>query len=190
MAFLISFGEEVELLQDYTARPAAAERALTGCAVNAPRGRHQPGPVPTIYKPRGTVLYDAVYLAADEKLKGEVGRKVLVLITDGVDQGSRLKIQEALQAAQKADAIIYSIYYSTRAPTAGFGFGPSDAALKRMSEETGGRVFKVDRKHPLNDTSRRSRKRCAASTPSATRRRTRPKTAPTAASKSGPATRT
>ncbi len=151
LAFLISFGEEVELLQDYTASPRLLRSGLDGLHVNAPVGGIMPGPVPTIYKARGTVLYDAVYLAADEKLKGQVGRKVLVLITDGVDQGSRLKIQEALLAAQKSDAIIYSIYYSDPGAYSSFDFGPTDAALKRMSEETGGRVFKVDRKHPLND---------------------------------------
>lgn len=151
LAFLISFGEEVELLQDYTASPRLLRSGLDGLHVSAPVGGIMPGPVPTIYKARGTVLYDAVYLAADEKLKGQVGRKVLVLITDGVDQGSRLKIQEALLAAQKSDAIIYSIYYSDPGAYSSFDFGPTDAALKRMSEETGGRVFKVDRKHPLND---------------------------------------
>ena len=74
-------------------------------------GGFGPGPVPTVGQPRGTVLYDAVYLAASEKLKNEVGRKVLVVITDGVDEGSRLPIKEALMAAQKADAVIYSIDY-------------------------------------------------------------------------------
>jgi VWFA-related protein len=151
LAFLISFGEEIELLQDYTGSPRLLSAGLEGLRVSAPVGGTLPGPVPTIYKPRGTALYDAVYLAADEKLKGQVGRKVLVLITDGVDQGSRLKIQDALTAAQKADAIIYSIYYSDPGAYSSLGFGPTDAALKRMSEETGGRVFKVDRKHTLND---------------------------------------
>lgn len=151
LAFLISFGEEVELLQDYTGSPRLLSSGLDGLHVSAPVGGMMPGPVPTIYKARGTVLYDAVYLAADEKLTGQVGRKVLVLITDGVDQGSRLKIQDALLAAQKADAIVYSIYYSDPRAYGAFDFGPNDSALRRMSEETGGRVFKVDRKHPLSD---------------------------------------
>src|SRR5436309_1780669 len=69
------------------------------------------GPVPTVYQPKGTVLYDAVYLAAHDQLKGQVGRKALVLITDGDDMGSHYKIQDAVEAAQKADAIIYSIQY-------------------------------------------------------------------------------
>ena len=68
--------------------------------------------MPTVGQPRGTVLYDAVYLAANEKLKSEVGRKVIVLITDGMDQGSKLTIKEAVEAAQKSDAVIYSIDYA------------------------------------------------------------------------------
>lgn len=151
MAFLISFGQDAELLQDYTNSPRLLRSALQGLKVNAPVGGMQPGPVPTMNHPRGTVLYDAVYLAAAEELKGQVGRKVLVLITDGIDQGSRLKLEEALRAAQKSDAIIYSIdYYDPGAYGYGFGLGGgSDSALRRMSEETGGHVFKVDRKHSL-----------------------------------------
>lgn len=161
LAFLISFGPDAELLQDYTNSSKLLRKGLEDLHVEAPPVQLHPGPVPTIYQPRGTVLYDAVYLAAAEQLKGQVGRKALVLITDGVDEGSRLKIQDALAAAQKADAIIYSIDYSD--PSAygfggfgGFGgvtLGPGlgDSALKKLSEETGGRVFKVDRKHPLTE---------------------------------------
>lgn len=151
LAFLISFGQDVELLQDFTSSQQLLRAGLERLRVNAPVGGLGPGPVPTINNPRGTALYDAVYLAAEEKLKGQVGRKVLVLITDGVDQGSRMKLQDALLAAQQADAIIYSIYYSDPRAYSSFGFGPTDAELKRMAEETGGRVFKVDRKHPLSE---------------------------------------
>ena len=115
-------------------------------------GGLHPGPVPTATSPKGTILYDTVYLAAQEQLKGQVGRKALVLITDGVDQGSRYKIEEAIKQAQLADAIIYSICYLD--PSAyGYGMfgGGGDGALKRLSEETGGRMMKVDRKHSLDD---------------------------------------
>lgn len=92
-------------------------------------------------------MYDAIYLAADEKLKREVGRKVIVLITDGVDYGSRVSRTEAMAAAQKADAIIYSIYYADLRNYGGGGEGD----LRRMSEETGGRLFSVDRGNRLED---------------------------------------
>ena len=155
LAFLISFGAEAELLQDYTNSPKLLRAGLDGLKVNADfGGALNPGPVPTVYQPRGTVLYDAVYLAAAEQLKGQVGRKVLILITDGEDQGSRYDIKKAIEAGQKADAVIYGIYYVDRAfyyqNGVTFG-GVSDSALRRLSEETGGHVFHVDKKHSLQD---------------------------------------
>jgi len=155
LAFLISFGADAELLQDYTSSPQLLRKGLDGLQVNSDVGGLHPGPVPTIYQPKGTILYDAVYLAASDQLKGQVGRKVLVLITDGEDQGSRYKIEQAIEAAQKADAIIYGFYYVDRAFYAqngfGFGIGTSDSALRRLSEETGGHVFHIDRKTTLQD---------------------------------------
>ena len=153
-AFLISFGEESELLQDYTSSPRLLQEGLNQLRVSSGVGGFGPGPVPTVGQPRGTVLYDAVYLAAKEKLRGEVGRKAIVLITDGVDQGSRLTRNQAVEEAQKSDAVIYSIYYvdpSAYGGGFGFGSGGGEAELRRMSDETGGRVFKVDRRHPLDE---------------------------------------
>jgi VWFA-related protein len=150
VAFLIAFGSEAELLQDVTGSPKILRNALGQLRVMSDVVGVLPSPVPTASQPRGTVLYDTVYLAAKEKLQGEVGRKVIVLITDGVDQGSRLKIGEAMSAAQRADAIIYSLYYVDPAAYGGWG-GGSDSSLRKMSEETGGRVFKIDRKHTLED---------------------------------------
>lgn len=154
LAFLISFGAEADLLQDYTNSPKLLRAGLEGLQVNSDVGGLHPGPVPTISQPRGTILYDAVYLAAADQLKGQVGRKVLVLITDGEDQGSRYKIAQAIEAAQKADAIIYGFYYVDRAFYMGQGMvfgGVSDSELKRMAEETGGHVFHIDRKLTLQD---------------------------------------
>jgi VWFA-related protein len=155
-AFLISFGEESELLQDYTSSVRLLEEGLNQLRVSSGVSGLHPGPVPTASQPRGTVLYDAVYLAANEKLRGEVGRKVIVLITDGVDQGSKLTRNQAIEAAQKADAVIYSIDYSD--PSAygpfGFGGGGGEGELRKMSDETGGHVFKVDRRHPLDEVFR------------------------------------
>jgi len=153
-AFLISFGSEAELLQDYTNSPRLLRAGLDGLKVNSLGGGLHPGPVPTISQPRGTILYDAVYLASAEQLKGQVGRKVLILITDGEDQGSRYDIKAAIEAAQKADAVIYGIYYVDRGFYAQNGVmfgGVSDSALRRLSEETGGHVFHVDRKESLQD---------------------------------------
>ena len=151
MAFVISFGPEAELLQDFTNSPRLLEEALNGLHVESGVGGLGPGPVPTSGQPRGTVLYDAVYLAASDRLQKEVGRKAMVLITDGMDQGSRLKKEAAIEAAQKADSIVYSVYYVDPSAYYGFGFGVSDSALKQMSEETGGRLLRVDRKNRLSD---------------------------------------
>jgi VWFA-related protein len=152
LAFLISFGEETELLQDYTGSSRLLTEGLGQLRVSSGVSGVHPGPVPTIGSPRGTVLYDAIYLAANEKLKGEVGRKVIVVITDGVDQGSRLTRNQAIEAAQKSDAVIYSIDYSDPGAYGPFGFGGGggEGELRKMSDETGGRVYKVDRKHPLD----------------------------------------
>ena len=92
-----------------------------------------------------------MYLAASEKLRTEVGRKVIVVITDGVDEGSRLTINQAVESAQKADAVIYSIDYQDPrfyGPFGNFG-GGGETALRKMSDETGGHVYKVDRKITL-----------------------------------------
>jgi VWFA-related protein len=157
LAFLISFGQDAELLQDYTNSAALLSRGLRGLKVDAPPIQVTESPVPTVYNPRGTILYDAVYLAAHEELRGQVGRKVLVLITDGVDQGSRYKLEDALRAAQGADAIIYTIeYYDPRAYGGGitFGGGGGGGVLKRLAGDTGGRVFHISNRHPLNEAFR------------------------------------
>ncbi len=154
LAFLISFGEDSELLQDYTNSPKLLRAGLDGLQVSSGVGGFGPGPVPTISQPRGTVLYDAVYVASADQLKGQVGRKVLVLITDGEDEGSKYKISQAIEAAQKADAIIYGFYYVDRGfyMSRGMVFaGGSDSALRQMSEDTGGHVFHVDRRLTLQD---------------------------------------
>jgi VWFA-related protein len=157
VAFLISFGAEAELLQDYTNSQKLLRAALDQLRLSASPGGLGPGPVPTASRPRGTILFDAVYLATTDKLRGEVGRKAVILITDGVDQGSRMKLTQAMEAAQKADAIIYSIYYFDagfyRGRSGGYmiGGGGGEGDLRRMSEETGGRLMRVERRRTLED---------------------------------------
>jgi len=152
LAFLISFGADADLLQDYTSSAKLLRKGLDDLHVNSEVGGLHPGPVPTSGTPRGTIMYDAVFLAAHDQLKGQVGRKVLVLITDGEDQGSRYTIKQAIEAAQKADAMVYSFFYVDRDFYRQYGimFGGGNAgALKQMSDETGGQVFRIDRKLTL-----------------------------------------
>jgi VWFA-related protein len=152
MAFLISFGADAELVQDSTNSVALLRRGLDNLRLSTGISSTIQGPVPTINQPRGTVLYDVVYLAAHEKLRAEVGRKAVVVITDGIDVGSRLKLKDAIEAAQKADTIIYSIHYVDAGfyRSQGVPFYGNDTDLRRMSEETGGRMFEVSRKNTLD----------------------------------------
>jgi VWFA-related protein len=152
-AFLMQFGAEAELLQDSTNSPKILQKGLDELRLSVPLGGLHPGPVPTMQNQAGTILYDATYLAANEKLRGEVGRKAIVLITDGVDTGSKISRDKSIEAAQKADSIIYSIYYVDRAAYGfgNFGGGGGEGELRRMSSETGGQVFKVEKNHTLDE---------------------------------------
>lgn len=151
-AFLISFGAEAELLQDSTGSLKLLQEGLNQLHLSVPVGGIHPGPVPTMQSQAGTILYDAVYLASNDTLKTEVGRKALILITDGVDTGSKVSRDKSIEAAQKADAIIYSIFYQDAAAYGPFGGGGGgEAELRRMSDQTGGRVFHIDRKNTLDD---------------------------------------
>jgi VWFA-related protein len=157
MAFLMQFGAEAELLQDNTNSAKMLQDGLRQLRLSVPVGGLHPGPVPTAQNQAGTILFDAIYLAAGEKLKGEVGRKVIVVITDGDDTGSRTPRDRATEAAQKADSIIYFVdYEDPRYHGGGFGTftigrNTGNADMSKMSSETGGRVFRVDRKNTLDD---------------------------------------
>jgi len=137
LAFLITFGSQLELMQDLTSSTSLLEKGLNQVEGERPTRVMTQGPVPTT--PRGTRMFDAVYLASDEVLKNEAGRKVIVLLTDGADQGSVYKAAEALKRTHLADAVIYSFFYYEPM------YGSDEGALKRLSGDTGGRVFDVRR---------------------------------------------
>ena len=149
-AFLVSFDVDVDLLQDYTNNARQLERAMNKAEINtaAGNGGGVPGigggPVPIHGSPKGTLLYDAVYQASNQKLSRETGRKAVVILTDGEDEGSDHKIAEAIEAAQKANVTIYGILIADRMQYGSFGLGYSgDFALKKMADETGGRMINV-----------------------------------------------
>lgn len=147
-AFVISFDVSVDLLQDYTNSSRELAKALNRAKINTGGGGGNlpglgGGPFPTSSQPRGTLLYDAIYLAAHEKLAAEVGRKAMIVLTDGEDQGSKLRIKDSIEAAQKADAICYVILIAD----SGFmyqGFGEKD--MRKLAEQTGGRVIDASNK--------------------------------------------
>jgi VWFA-related protein len=108
----------------------------------------------------GTVLYDAVFLASDEILRPQEGRKAIILISDGVDVGSRVSEKEAIEAAHRADTIIYCIRYYDSSAYGGRGIlgtigrdedSKGADALKALVKETGGRFFEVTKKLQLKD---------------------------------------
>ena len=140
-AFLISFDINVNLLADYTNSPREIKRSIDSAEINTGAGT---GSVTGNGSARGTLLYDAVYLAAHDKLRQEAGRKILVLLTDGGDQGSQETLKSSIEAAQKANAIIYVILIADRGFYGGFGMTYSgDRDMERLATETGGRVINV-----------------------------------------------
>ena len=150
VAFLVSFGASQDLLQDLTGSPRLLQDGLSRMKLNTGFAGINSGPVPTMNHARGTVLYDAVYASSNDILSKEVGRKALILITDGEDEGSTETEKSAIEAAQKADSIIYGILYVDRQFYGRMSVGYSGASvLKKMADETGGRLFEVDRKNSL-----------------------------------------
>ena len=153
LAYVMDFNIDAELIQDYTRDVHRLQAALNKVKINTgyttgPLPGAGGGPVPTAPGAmRGTVLFDAVYLSAHDMLAKEVGRKAMILLTDGQDEGSKLKIQDAIEAAQKADAIVYVLLCADR----GFyfsqgGYYEGEADMKKLTEQSGGRVINVGNK--------------------------------------------
>jgi VWFA-related protein len=145
LAFLLSFDVEVDLLRDLTSNYKDIEHAMAKTRINAGDASQSSipgigqGPIPTMGNAKGTLLYDAVYLASREVLSHEVGRKAMIILTDGQDQGSNTRLNEAVEIAQKADAIVYVILCADRDFYGGGYYG--DREMRKLTEETGGRVI-------------------------------------------------
>jgi VWFA-related protein len=139
LALVMGFDREVTLVQDYTDSPRQLIRAIDDLKIGG-----------------GTSVYDAVYLACKEKLADEAGRKAIILISDGEDTTSKLKLNEALIAAHRSDAVIYGIFnaatrsfvsgpYGRRGGGVVIGGGGDIGTLKKFSDETGGTTFSLTR---------------------------------------------
>ena len=146
LAFVIDFDVNVDLLQDFTNSVHALKVALNSARINTAGGSGGGipglggGTVPTQGSPRGTLLYDAVYLASHDELAHQIGRKAMILLTDGEDQGSKLKVKDAIEAAQKSDSIVYVLLCADRGGR-WMGFGGGE--MRKLTGETGGRVIEV-----------------------------------------------
>jgi len=152
---LLNFDVNVELLQDLTNSPRLLAHAMDKAQINTAGGNGGGipglggGPVPIHGDPKGTLLYDAIYLASTEKLNQESGRKAMIILTDGEDQGSRTKIGDSIAAANRNNIIVYVILIADRGFYGGFGMGYSGySAAKKISDETGGRVIDVGNNGP------------------------------------------
>jgi VWFA-related protein len=191
LAFVIHFDHEVELLQDFTPSRPKLQAALqqlqlpqSDSASSTSGGSNGGGGYGGGYPGGGgrrgggmhgggTQLYDAIYLGSDELMSKQQGRKAIIVLSDGVDHGSKETMAEAIAAAERADTIIYSVYFSDEDEGGGFnrgGFGMGGPGgmgrrgggypqqqrpdgkkiLEQISEQTGGRLFKASKKETLD----------------------------------------
>jgi VWFA-related protein len=150
-AFLVTFDVGVNLEQDFTNSATELARAIDHAQINTAGGNGAGGipglgggPVPVHGTPKGTLLYDAVNQASTDKLRTETGRKALILLTDGEDQGSETKPNAAIEAALKSNAIIYVLLIADRGAYFNYrGFYSGDAQMQKLAQATGGRVINV-----------------------------------------------
>lgn len=165
-AFLIRFDFDATLLQDLTKSHRMLERAMEQVETADMRRIVRQGPWSypgggSSGRRRtggGTVLYDAVYLASEEIMRKQTGRKALILLSDGVDNGSRLTLFTAEESAQRADTLVYAILFEdpdmdfsgfggTLGGIGGIGRTPDGRqVMQQLSQNTGGRFFEVHRR--------------------------------------------
>jgi VWFA-related protein len=138
-ALVMSFDSNVDLLSDFTDERSQLERAIHKTRINVPdQGARagNPGPVGS-RQITGTALYDAIYLACGEKLATEAGRKAVVIVTDAQDEGSKVRLEEAIEAAQRTDTVIHILLVVDPR------FGGNAGVAHKLAEETGGRMISV-----------------------------------------------
>jgi len=143
LAMVIGFEKSVTLVQDFTEDLGLLRRSIEELEL---------GPM----LDGGTSLYDAVYLAADEKLKSEAGRKAVILISDGDDTTSKMRPEETMRAVHATDTVVYTIAIGGWRGFGGYGrrtvggFG-DHGTLKKLSVETGGSFFSISDRQDFSD---------------------------------------
>jgi VWFA-related protein len=144
-AFLMQFDTSVQLRQPLTGSIRKLDDAMAFVDSETMRQLRMQGG-------GGTLLYDAVARAANQVMKKETGRKALILLTDGVDFGSEASLDDAIEAAQRADLLVYSILYSDSGAYGIFGAGHDGRrVLQRMCDDSGGSFFEVSKKLSIDD---------------------------------------
>lgn len=145
-AFVVHFDRDVELLQELTSSRDQLDQALARLHAPALPPRKHGVPKIGAWTLGGTALYDSILLASDDLMSKQSGRKALVLLTDGVDNGSKIGLFDAIRAAQFADTLVYSILFSDRDAYDGtFAAAAGKKAIERISRDTGGAFFEVSR---------------------------------------------
>jgi Ca-activated chloride channel family protein len=136
-AMLLEFDSGVTLVQDFTNDPNKLAKQIK-----------------TLKAAGGTALYDAIYLACDEKLIRETGRKAIIIVSDGEDQSSKATFEQALEMALKAEATIFSISVNRGGFFGVGGTKNGDHIMKQLADETGGRAFFPFKVEELDDSFR------------------------------------
>ena len=146
---VLKFEGEATVMQELTSNPKRVRKALEDIAFNAPPpvsiyGGSTP-PINGGSRQGTTAIWDAVIATSADMLAREPGRKTIILFTDGVDTSSRMKLDEAINEALRAEVVIYSIGIGDP----GFD-GVNEGALKKLSESTGGRAVFPDEARDLD----------------------------------------
>jgi VWFA-related protein len=145
-AMVMSFDLDVDLLADFTDDRSQLDRAIRSAQINTGGGLGPvtPGTIP-VSGSKGTNFYDALYLACNEKLSSEAGRKAIVVLTDAEDNGSKVRVEEAIEAAQRTDTVVHILLvYDPR-------YGGNGSVAKKITDETGGRMIVVNNEKHLQD---------------------------------------
>ena len=142
-AFLIHFDREVELLQDLTSSRDKLQKGLESLSTpqlernggsgdpSDPQSSPSENGQPRMHRGGGTLLYDAIYLASNELMKKQQGRKALIVLSDGDDRGSKESLQSAIEAAQRADTVVYSILFADKHQDSNAFGGPGGGGMGR-----------------------------------------------------------
>lgn len=140
LATVLSFDTEVNLLADFSDNQETLQSAIQRAEINAPINA---GPVPSANQ-AGTVLYDAIYRVCHDELAEQAGRKAMIILTDAQDEGSTRSLDEAIQAAQQANAVTHVLLIADQSGYffSGQMYSGSSVAAK-LAKETGGRVISI-----------------------------------------------
>jgi Ca-activated chloride channel family protein len=156
-AFIVTVGPQVKLVTDLTSSLDQLRAGVDGIQARQPEGTQLGEPCSRVVMGRrfqgcgGTVLWDGVYASSLLKMKPITGRKALIVLSDGMDTGSAHKLVAAIEAAQSADTLVYTIRalgtMTTFSPAA-LAITTLNGSMRRLSQETGGRAFGSARNAP------------------------------------------